>query len=264
MLYILKISFIAIAFFNQLLIPSAIVDRALDITLQPSDKNTSQAVSSITQKTIEHVMACDYEKALEIILLGIEQFPHSFRLQHWFATLLGDHSENFTEIVKENMEKKSKECFIKLMNEIEDQEISDIYRFKNEYFFRFADFKNQYQNGIEMVSYCNEKSLSVVNGYYYQGVGAAYYSKQLLIENEKELALEYAQKSLAAWEHYFSYENDYYNSYVHYALALGILGYSQKALQALQHSAQLISRDLTYHEFTEVIEFLEQYAQRIL
>lgn len=120
MLYILKISFIAIAFFNQLLIPSAIVDRALDITLQPSDKNTSQAVSSITQKTIEHVMACDYEKALEIILLGIEQFPHSFRLQHWFATLLGDHSENFTGIVKENMEKKSKECFIKLgsVNEI--------------------------------------------------------------------------------------------------------------------------------------------------
>ena len=56
---------------------------------------------------------------------------------------------------------------------------------------------------------------------------------------------------------HFTHENDYYNSYVHYALALGILGYRTEMLRALQRSAQLINKDLTYHEFTEVIDVFD-------
>ena len=158
------------------------------------------------------------------------------------------------------MEEKSKEMFNKLMNEVEDQEIEDIYVFKNEYFFRFALHKEQYENGKEMVDHYynnidNFESRCIGKGYYYQGVGAAHYAQQLLIDGQKELALEYAQRSLVAWAQHFSYKNDYYNSYVHYALALGILNYREEMLKALEHSARLINRDLTYHEFVEVINF---------
>jgi hypothetical protein len=176
--------------------------------------------------------------------------------------LLGDHSENFSGETKEKMEQKAKECFNKLMTELEGQEIAEMYQFRNEYFFRFSDHKNQYENGIEMASCYNTTTLPLKNAYYYQGVGAAHYAKQLLIENKKKLALEYAQKALVAWAQHFSYENDYYNSYVHYALALAILGHKEEMFRALQRSATLINRDLTYHEFAEIITFFEKYIQQ--
>jgi hypothetical protein len=43
---------------------------------------------------------------------------------------------------------------------------------------------------------------------------------------------------------------------VHYALALGILGHTEEMYRALQRSASIIGRDLEYHEFKEVIDFV--------
>jgi hypothetical protein len=245
------------------LIGSEVIDRALHISLLPTDATQSEEASKIYQQAMKEVMACNYEKALEIVLIGVEQFPHNFRLQSDFAALLGDHSENFTGTLKERMEQKSKECFDKLMAELEGQETATMYRFKNEYSFRFALHKDQYENAVEMIChYINQNNFSpeiASRGYYYQGVGAAYYAKQLLNENRIQEAQEYAQKSLIAWAQHFSYENDYYNSYVHYALALGILGYKTEMLRALQRSATLIGRDLNYHEFTEVVDFIAKH-----
>ncbi len=69
------------------------------------------------------------------------------------------------------------------------------------------------------------------------------------------------QKALVALAQYFSYENDYYNSYVHYALALEIIGYKEEMMRALQLSASIINRDLSYHEFKEVINFIDGIEQ---
>ena len=93
-------------------------------------------------------------------------------------------------------------------------------------------------------------------GYYFQGVGAANYAKQLLLEHNETLAKEYARKAVIAWAQYMSYCNDYYNAYVHYGLALGILGETKEMIRALQRGAKLIHTDLDYYEFREVIEYV--------
>lgn len=95
-------------------------------------------------------------------------------------------------------------------------------------------------------------------GYYYQGVGAVYHAQQLFESGDQLLAQKWAEKSLVAWAQYFTSTNDYYNSYVHYALALGLLGYYHEMMQALQKSADLIQKDLNYHEFKDVIDFINK------
>jgi hypothetical protein len=259
MLHISKIFIILLTFSTGSITTYDVIDRALHLSLLPTNAIATQDARTICDQAIEQVIACNYEEALKIIIEGLETFPHNFRIQSYFATLLGDHSENFTGEIKEKMEQKAKDIFNKLMKELGKQSLAEKYQFKNEYFFRFAEYKNQYENGLEMISH-NKQGLSIINGYYYQGVGAAHYAKQLFIENQKKLAMEYAQKALVAWAQYFSYENDYYNSYVHYALALFILGYKEEMLRALQRSATLINRDLTYHEFAEIIHFSEKHT----
>ena len=71
------------------------------------------------------------------------------------------------------------------------------------------------------------------------------------------LAAEYAQKAVIAWAQYFTYDNTHYNPYVHYALALGILGNRVEMMRALERSASLINKDLGYFEFKGIIDFVE-------
>ena len=151
------------------------------------------------------------------------------------------------------------------MNEIEGKPKPEIYSFKNEYFYRFGKYKEQYENGLAMIA-DYERTEGLLHqhgsrGYYCQGVGAANYAKQLLIAGNKVEALDYAQKAVIAWAQHFSYKNSYYNSYVHYSLALGILGYRQEMFNALNRSAYLIQRSLDYHEFKEIIDFFQKLSE---
>lgn len=84
-----------------------------------------------------------------------------------------------------------------------------------------------------------------------------YYKKGL-----KAQAYEYGQKAIVAWAQYFSYKNDYYNAYVHYALALGILDYHEEMMRALHRSSIMIGKDLDYFEFKEITDFIEQVNQK--
>jgi hypothetical protein len=241
---------------------STIIDQALQIELPITNTIIYEESLKFKKQAYKKLEEANYEKALEIILEGLKNFPKSFTLQTYFAALVGDLSEKYTTPLREDMTKKSKKVFNKLMNEVEGQQKREVYRFKNEYYFRFALYEKQYQLGLQMVEdYWNTKawiSEDGLSGYYYQGVGAAYLAKELLIKGNKPLAIEYAQKSLVSWAQYFSYENNYYNAYVHYALTLGILGQKQEMLKALEHGASLIKQDLHYHEFKEVIEFIEK------
>lgn len=240
----------------------SIIEHALNLHMPATDKAISAEALEFKKQAFKKIEQSDYEKALEIILLGLQKIPKSFTLQTYLATLIGDLSEKFTSPLKERMIEKSKMLFNKLMSEVEDQPKREVYRFKNEYYYRFGMYQQQYELGLKMVAdYWGTKewvSQDGLSGYYYQGAGAAYHAKKLLLEGKKLLALAEAQKSLVSWTQYFTYENDYYNSYVHYALVLGILGYRQEMLRALQHGADLIKRDLNYHEFKEVITFIDE------
>lgn len=238
------------------------VENALCINLPPTDNIVSYDAFEYMRQAFAKVEEGDYATSLEIIFEAVKKLPTNFSLQVNLATLLGDYAEcerDFDEILKERMIKKSQEIFQKLLAEVEGQSKRPFYYFQNEYCFRFAKYKEQYEFGVTRVAdYWGTEEWNTRGfwGYYCQGVGAANYARDLLKQGNQRLALEYVQKAIVAWAQYFSYRNDYYNSYVHYALALGILGYKDEMMKALQHSADLIKKDLDYVEFRDVIEFV--------
>lgn len=248
-----------IGFFN-LCETSPIVERALCLELPITDKIVLQEALGVRMQADKKVDEANYDEALRIVLEGLEQFPTNFVLQADLASLLGDHSENFTGQIKDSMVKRSKELFVKLMDEVEGQPKGAAYSFKNEYCYRFALYKEQYELGLKRVAdYWETEEWNVrgFRGYYSQGVGAANYARELLIQGKNQEAIDYAHKAVVAWAQFLSYENTYYNAYVHYAIALGILGHKDEMMKALTRSAELIHRDLNYVEFKEVIAFID-------
>lgn len=238
----------------------AIIERALAIELPTTNTLGSAEANQISKEIMKKVHECEYERAIEVTISGLQKYPQDFNLQSDLASLLGDTSEITPEPLKSRMLEKAKVMFDRLLIEAQQQPKEAYYPFKNEYFFRNKMYREQYELGVQGVADYWGTDQWMARGakeFYYQGVGATYYAKQLLIKGEKEQALEWAQKALVPWAQYFSYINDYYNSYVHYALVLGILGYKDEMMRALQRSASLIKKDLNYHEFKEVTDFIE-------
>lgn len=235
----------------------AVIKIALEINPASTNTEWSEQAYDFRLKAFQKVKEGNYKESLEIIVHALQEYPHHFGLQTDLATLLGDYSSHFESPFKEQMIAKSQEIFQKLMVESKTQPPQKMYSFKNEYYYRFGQFKKQYELGLERVATnWNTPDWQTVGawGYYSQGVGAANYAKELLIKGDRATALVYAQKALMAWAQFFSYDNGYYNAYAHYALALGILGYKDEMERALHRGASIIKKD--HVEFQEVREFI--------
>ena len=242
---------------------NAIIEAALKFELSATDTIISSEASKISLQASKEVGESHYKEALSIIINGLKKFPQNFILQTDLAFLLGDCAEVtppqfIGNDFKDKMINRSKQIFDKLMQECECQPKAELYRFKHGYFYRFRMFHELYELGLARVEdyWGTTKWESIGCGYYSQGVGAARYARKLLEDGKKSLALDYAQKAIVAWAQFFSYKNDYYNAYVHYALALGILGHKDEMTRALTRSASIIKSDLDYFEFKNVIDFV--------
>lgn len=237
-----------------------LIEKALAMELLPASDRHQEKGQETYKRVIDEVYKADYRSGLNISLNELIKYPDNFTIQLCLAAMLGDYSELIEEPLKGRMVKRSKEIFSKLMGEVASQPKNIAYKFKNEYYFRLGQHQEQYQNGVTMINdYWNTPEYSArigASAYYNQGVGAAYFAKQLLLAGNRQQALEYAQKSVVAWGQYFSLENDYYNPFVHYGLALGILGQKDEMMRALRRGAELIHRDLDYTEFKDVIDFI--------
>lgn len=239
-----------------------IIQQALHLQLPVCDtQNSSDIPSKLLKSAWALIRKAEYQEALKIVIDVLNTYPAAFEAQVDFAAILGDLAYVSGSEIQDQMFNRSKQLFEKLMQEVDKQPISSvIFCFKNEYCWRFAQYEQQYDNGVDWVNYywqTDEMLTCGFCGYYSQGVGAAYSAKQLMIKGETEKAKIWAQKAIVAWAQYFSYNNTYYNAYVHYALALGILGYTDEMMKALSFSANLIHKDLNYKEFQDVIEFVE-------
>jgi hypothetical protein len=238
-----------------------LADCLLALHLEKSDTVECDEADAMERGVFQKIQAGDYYAAVEAILAGLDRFPTNFGLQARLASLIGDYAGNFDEPLKEQLIQKSKAVFDTLLGEVDNQSKRESYFFKNEYYYRFGLYKNQYELGMQKLAdyWGTPEWNNRIAGscYYVQGVGAANYARQLLIAGDEQLAFEYAQKAVVAWSKYFTYENDYYNAYVHYALALGILGHKEEMMRILLRSASMINKDLHYCEFKEVINFIE-------
>jgi hypothetical protein len=252
---------------------NTLINQAIELKLPLTNHETSKEIAQLQQKMTAKITKAHYQQALKIAVSSLKKYPNNFLLQTYFAMVLGDYTMQINGPLKQPMLEKSKTVFKKLMNEVNTQPLGMLFYFKNEYYARFAEYKAQYENGVARVNaYWGTKDWLAkgvgyyplgMGGYYSQGVGASNYAYELYRKGNKKLAQWYAQKALVAWAQCFSYDNSYYNAYVHYALALGVLGNKQEMLRALQRSADLIHQDLNYPEFKKVIESFPDSASTI-
>ncbi len=236
------------------------IEKYLRFTLPLPSTISFPKIKKVTEHAFKKIYdSADYASAVSILFSGLQRYPQSFTLQFYFAALLGDYAELFSGNLQKRIFQKANDLFSVLLQEVHLQPKEIVYSFKNEYYYRSGLHKEQFELGKRRVDDywdIGEWTDVGIKGYYCQGVGAANHAKQLMIKGDFELAYSYAQNAIVAWAQYFAYKNDYYNAYVHYALALGILGYKKEMLRALQRSAQLINKDLEYEEFKEVTDFI--------
>jgi hypothetical protein len=128
---------------------------------------------------------------------------------------------------------------------------------KNEYFYQTKQFKKQYELGITYYKRTGEK-----HHLYSSGVGGANHALELARVGKTKQADNWAKKSIEAWNIYFQYNKKYYNPYVHYGLAWGILGEKKKMMKALKDSSKRCGKPMSYKEFSEVIKWIEEIERR--
>lgn len=176
-----------------------IIESALSLELPATDKIISEKATKLLKKTYQKVGECHYEDAINIVVGGLKKLPTNFALQAELASLLGDCSEITPAPLKDRMVHKAKRMFDRLMQEVDGHPKGDVNSFKNEYYFRFALYREQYEFGLKRVSdswQTLDWEIDGIRGYYSQGVGAARYAQKLIKEDNKPLVSIMLEKQL--------------------------------------------------------------------
>lgn len=192
------------------------------------------------------IMDADYGKAIRILAPVYKKHPCDFRVINFYASTLADYGECRPEKEKKKLKKRGCDLLRGLLRRLRGMSRELGYSTRNEYYYHSAQHDKQYHLGVECVR-AGEK-----RGYYSQGVGAAWHAYGHARKGRNSLAEMWAKRAIRAWENYFKFKADYYNAYVHYALALGIMGRLDDMEAALAKSAKLSGKPRSYREFTEV------------
>lgn len=192
------------------------------------------------------IMDADYGKAIRILAPVYKKYPRDFRVINFYASTLADYGECRPENERRRLKKRGCELLYGLLMRLRGMSRELGYSTRNEYYYHSAQHDKQYHLGVECVR-AGEK-----RGYYSQGVGAAWHAYGHARNGRTALAEMWAKRAIGAWGNYFKFKADYYNAYVHYALALGIMGRVKEMEEALGKSAKLSGKQKSYREFTEV------------
>lgn len=188
----------------------------------------------------------DYGKAVRIVAPFYKRYPADPRVIYYYASTLADYGESLQPKERKRLKELGCKLLRGLLRRMRGMSRALGYSARNEYYYHSAQYDKQYHLGVERVL-AGEKS-----GYYSQGVGAAWHAYAHAIKDRRRFAGIWAGRAISAWEKYFGFRPDYYNAYVHYALALGIMGRFSDMEAALAKSAKLSGKPRSYHEFTEV------------
>lgn len=194
------------------------------------------------------VLAADYQAAIDSLTPAYRKYPRDFRVVRAYAMVLGDYGEALGGARLKPLKKRSCALLAGLMRRLRGVRWDFNISTRNEYYFHSAQFAKQYALGLEAAAGGNSW------GPYCQGVGAANYAYEHARAGRNRLAGLWAQRAVAAWERFLKFKDDYYNAYVHYALALGLLGRLKEMEGALNKSAGLSGKPASYKEFRDTRE----------
>ncbi|MDD2805716.1 MAG: tetratricopeptide repeat protein [Elusimicrobiales bacterium] len=196
------------------------------------------------------IMDADYGKAMGLLTPGYRKYPRDFRVARTYAMVLGDYAEALGGARLKPLKRRSCALLAGLLKKLSGVRWELNISTRNEYYYHTAQFDKQYRLGLEAAAGGHFWA------HYSQGVGAANYAYDHASKGRARLARLWAERAVAAWEEFFKFKADYYNAYVHYSLALGILGRFKEAEAALQKSARLSGKPASYKEFLETREKL--------
>ncbi|MFC1522768.1 hypothetical protein ACFL6Y_10195 [Elusimicrobiota bacterium] len=195
------------------------------------------------------VWKAKYTKALRTVQDGLSRWSDSFLLRSAYASILGDYAEELPPTRHKTCKQKACKLLRHLLLRHRGVDPQLIYRTKNEYYYHSGQFKKQYLLGTRNAS---------ARGRYSQGVGAAQYARILAEQKRMRSAFFWAQRAIRSWERFFKTTPDYYNAYVHYALALGIVGQINDMNAALRKAGKLSHQPQAYREFKEVRDAIKK------
>jgi len=192
------------------------------------------------------IQAAEYRKAINILTRVYKKYPKDLRVVSFYASTLADYGYSQPPAKQEQLRKRACALLGGLLRRLRGADSSLVYSTRNEYYYHSKKHDRQYALGVEFVSAGNKRA------YYSQGVGAAWHAYGHAKAGRGYLAGLWAKRAVKAWQNLFKINNKYYNSYVHYSLALGILGRFKDMEAALHTSAQLSGKPESYQEFKDV------------
>jgi len=200
------------------------------------------------------IQAANYRKAIDILSKVYRKYPKDSRVISFYASTLADYGYSLPPAKQEALRKRACVLLKGLLNRLRGAKPGLAYSTRNEYYYHSRQHDKQYYLGVEIVQKGNK------HAYYSQGVGAAWHAFPHAKAGRWHLARLWAGRAVRAWENLFKFNDKYYNSYVHYALALGILGRAKEMEAALVRSARLSGKPRSYREFTEVRDKIAELA----
>lgn len=203
----------------------------------------------------DHIGKANYQKATACAKKGLKLFPDDTIAGFNYYSIMADYALSSKTKKFQDMHKEAVAGMKKLLKRTSGRGISKNYKkiMKNEYYYQTKQFKKQYELGKVFYQRTGEK-----HHLYSAGVGGANHALALARLGQTKRAKAWATKSIEAWDIYFEYDKKYYNPYVHYALAWGVLGEKKKMMKALKDSSKRCGKPMIYKEFAEVIEWIEE------
>lgn len=203
------------------------------------------------RKVFQHIQEADYRKAFEHSTKLTKQNPDSFAFQVNLASVMGDYAETLSGFQRTQLKKKSIGLMRALWQQARWQQDNPYLAIlKNEYYWQTKQRLKQYKNGVARV---RKKDKS---GYYGQTVGAAWHAYDLAKKDQRKRSTQWAKLSLKAFANYLKTSPAYYNTYIHAALAHGVLGNLDEMDSLLKKAAKLSKKPIQHKEFEEIRELI--------
>lgn len=205
----------------------------------------------------DFIKKAEYKNATKHAKLGLKMFPDDTIAAFNYYSIMADYALSKETKEFKQMHKEATLGMKKLFKRTSGRGISRNFKnlMKNEYYYQTKQYKKQFYLGVNLYKRHGDK-----HDMYSAGVGAANLALKFARLKNKKMADLWAKKSVESWEVYFEINKTYYNPYVHYALALGILGRKKEMMKSLKTSSKLCKKPMSYKEFAETIKWVSEIS----
>ena len=211
----------------------------------------------IRRDVSSHVHRADYGAALKAAAGWRRRYPGDLGIAAHYASVLGDYADACPMPKRRRLHAESVRLMRDLLRRTTCRPWPRIVSIlKNEFYWQTKQRRKQYELGVA------DLRQGWHGGYYSQGVGAAWHALELAQHGRRSHARRWADRAVTAWKRYEKANPDYYNQFVHRALAEGVRGQPEAMEKCLRRGAKLARKPLGYREFTEVRELVRALRPR--